>query len=442
MSAIYAAPPEDLTAASRQIAAAMPEAGLFAGKTWRLSPMPFPLRPAVVTALRHYGYHLWLFQKAADLLYRRSLNGTAPDWVAKLLDLGKPQEIIDLSRSKAVTLELPSLLRPDFLLGEGDQLHMTELDSLPGGIGLTAWLNETYSAIGWSPIGSEGMLEGFAKVLAEGDIFVSDESADYRPEMEWLAHRIGHHQGRQIAVLNQNASPYEKGRLYRFFELFDLLSLPTGGAMLRAAESGRLQLTPPPKAFLEEKLWLALFWLKPLQGYWIRELGRRHFERLQKIIPRAWIMDPTPLPYHAEFGGLGISSLGELAALSQRERTFALKISGFSPIAWGSRGVVIGHDTPQEEWARAITHAIESFPKNPWILQRFVSGQIVEHPIWDPETETVKEMRARVRLCPYFFCSDNAVDLGGVLATLVPTDKKLIHGMSDAILVPCMLAEA
>jgi hypothetical protein len=34
------------------------------------------------------------------------------------------------------------------------------------------------------------------------------------------------------------------------------------------------------------------------------------------------------------------------------------------------------------------------------------------------------------------------LSLGGVLATIVPEDKKIIHGMKDAILVPCRAAGA
>jgi len=30
------------------------------------------------------------------------------------------------------------------------------------------------------------------------------------------------------------------------------------------------------------------------------------------------------------------------------------------------------------------------------------------------------------------------VALGGILATLVPSDKKIIHGMSEAIMAPCI----
>ena len=50
----------------------------------------------------------------------------------------------------------------------------------------------------------------------------------------------------------------------------------------------------------------------------------------------------------------------------------------------------------------------------------------------------------RVRLCPYYFTpppgsSDGfpEVKLGGVLATICPANKKILHGMSEAIMVPC-----
>ena len=52
-------------------------------------------------------------------------------------------------------------------------------------------------------------------------------------------------------------------------------------------------------------------------------------------------------------------------------------------------------------------------------------------------------MPGRVRLCPYYFVigeGDAArAHLGGVLATICPADKKIIHGMRDAILAPCSM---
>jgi hypothetical protein len=53
----------------------------------------------------------------------------------------------------------------------------------------------------------------------------------------------------------------------------------------------------------------------------------------------------------------------------------------------------------------------------------------------------LKPMPGRVRLCPYYFVSGDGdaarANLSGVLATIVPADKKIVHGMTDAILAPC-----
>jgi hypothetical protein len=51
-------------------------------------------------------------------------------------------------------------------------------------------------------------------------------------------------------------------------------------------------------------------------------------------------------------------------------------------------------------------------------------------------------MRGRVRLCPYYFVDGGKVKLSGALATIVPADKKLLHGMRDAILAPTGLSPA
>jgi hypothetical protein len=65
---------------------------------------------------------------------------------------------------------------------------------------------------------------------------------------------------------------------------------------------------------------------------------------------------------------------------------------------------------------------------------RFAHTRIVEHPYFDPESGEVRTMRGRVRLCPYYFVNDGNAKLGGALATIVPADKKIVHGMKDAIL--------
>ena len=69
-------------------------------------------------------------------------------------------------------------------------------------------------------------------------------------------------------------------------------------------------------------------------------------------------------------------------------------------------------------------------------MQRFHKGRLFEHSYWDPDSGELKVMKGRVRLCPYYFVESDRVKLRGALATIVPADKKFLHGMSEAILVP------
>ena len=418
---------------------AFPAEGLFAEKDFLLSPEPLRLDAKTVDELEKLGHRLQLFQRGCNELYHRSLNGKAPAWVADYCDRGKTAELLEFARQKQFRADLPQVIRPDLLLTP-DGFAITELDSVPGGIGLTGWLSKTYAALGHDVLGgSEGMLAGFRSILGENaDILVSDESATYRPEMQWLA-RIANESGTTWRVeraedFNPKSEIRNPKSLYRFFELFDLPNIPSAPALMEQMLTGPVRLTPPMKPWLEEKLWLALFWSRPLREFWRRELSERHFLELQKHIPMSWVLDPAPLPHHAVLPSLEINDWHELSAFSQKQRELVLKISGYSPQAWGSRGVVVGSDVPQNEWAAAVEHALTDFAEHPHVLMRFAHTRIVEHPYFDPESGEVRTMRGRVRLCPYYFVNDRNAKLGGALATIVPADKKIVHGMKDAIL--------
>ena len=209
-----------------------------------------------------------------------------------------------------------------------------------------------------------------------------------------------------------------------------------------AVASGAARITPPFKPYMEEKMWFALFWLRPLREYWRRELSERHFLELQKHIPYTWLLDPQPLPQHAVIPGLEIQSWEELMHFSQKQRDLILKISGFHETAWGSRSVVLGSDAPQAEWHTAVHDALAEFPTHPHILQRFHKGRLVEQPFQDPDTGAIATLRGRVRLCPYYFVENERAELRGALATICPADKKLLHGMKDAILTPTCIRPA
>src|SRR4029453_13427707 len=173
------------------IRAAFPKEGLFAEKEWLLSPDAFPIDRKTFPALGALGRGLFVFQRACNQLYQLSVKGKQPEWVARYLDAGKPKELIEFSRRKEIRADLPRVIRPDLILTEKGYI-IAEIDSVPGGIGLTGWLNQTYSSFDNDVIGgASGILEGFRVVVPSGaDIVVSQESATYRPEMEWLAERL------------------------------------------------------------------------------------------------------------------------------------------------------------------------------------------------------------------------------------------------------------
>ncbi len=188
----------------------------------------------------------------------------------------------------------------------------------------------------------------------------------------------------------------------------------------------------------------ALLWNRNLRGFWHQHLGAAFFERLCRHVPYTWVVDPTPLPPHAAIPELGLTDWHQLKTLSQRERNLILKVSGFHPTAWGARSVTLGSDVSQADWAAAVDEALRSFPTSPHVLQRYHKPRVVPAVYFDFEQDRPVAMPARVRLCPYYFVHGEGdaarPRLGGVLATLCPADKKLIHGMKDAILAPACVA--
>jgi hypothetical protein len=437
---------------------------------WRVATEPFRLAPQTVERIRSLGPPLLAFYRALSALYARSARGTAPRFIAEYLDQGKPEAIIKLARQNRFKSDVPQVIRPDLILTDDGGYIASELDSVPGGMGFVGAMAQTYCKLGFDTVGdADGMAGGFAAMLAATShkerpvvgIVVSDESGDYRNELRWLAQRMrdlgladAYVVMPQDIVFTEDAlfARREDGReekldvLYRNFELFDLLNVPKQELMLYAARHNRVKMTPPPKAPLEEKLGFALLHHPALHALWKKELGDDVFARLTSIFPYTWVIDPRPLPPHGAImgltaGGQPVSDWLELEALGKSERDYVVKPSGFSELAWGSRGVRVANDLTKEQWRDALTSAIAMYPKTPHILQRFHKGRRVTVDYYDRNADTVKTMDGRVRLCPYYFVVGDQTQLGGILATVAPADKRLIHGMSDAIMAPCAIAE-
>ena len=131
----------------------------------------------------------------------------------------------------------------------------------------------------------------------------------------------------------------------------------------------------------------------------------------------------------------------DLMGASQKERDLIIKISGFHETAWGARSVVLGSDCSREEWQQGVEQALRLAPTNLHVMQEYRKPKRVHHPVYrvpasgGPAEAAVQA--GRLRLCPYFFVVNGQARLSGALATFCPPDKKIIHGMQDAALLPC-----
>ena len=112
---------------------------------------------------------------------------------------------------------------------------------------------------------------------------MSDESATYRPEMQWLSTILGS----RFSVRDSNYIDWNSGdAIYRFFELFDLANLNNAKKIFADVTRGDLLVSPPPKAYLEEKMLLSLLWNRNLHDFWQRELGSAFFNEMIKHTPQ------------------------------------------------------------------------------------------------------------------------------------------------------------
>ncbi len=289
--------------------------------------------------------------------------------------------------------------------------------------------------------------------------------------MQWLAHELQLLGKRVFCLRPENifplggalffdadGNPEKIDIIYRFFELFDLANIRTAKFFFEAWQGGEIALSTPMRHFQEEKLALALFQHHLLQDFWAENLSGRALKLLRAIIPPSWVIDPAPLPPGAvldgpRVGGRALNGWRDLATASQKERDLIVKISGFHETAWGARSVILGSDCSREEWQFGVERAIALAPANLHVLQEYKKPRRVKHPLYRSDVggvpspregktpPTIMDADGRLRLCPYYFVIDGKAKLSGALATFCPPDKKIIHGMQDAALLPCRVVD-
>ncbi|MBT6146161.1 MAG: hypothetical protein HOH74_12060, partial [Gemmatimonadetes bacterium] len=126
---------------------------------------------------------------------------------------------------------------------------------------------------------------------------------------------------------------------------------------------------------------------------------------------------------------------------SKKQRELVIKPSGFDIDAQQSRGVTIGHDVPEDQWQQALQSALDGFDQGASILQKFHKGARLPFRYHDFYADEVKPMHGRVLLRPYYYVIGDEARLAGTQCVACPADKKILHGMTDAVLVPTAVRE-
>ena len=141
---------------------------------WRIAPEPYWITPDEYAWFEALGHHLLAFYEACQHLYSQSIRGVQPEWVAEYLDRGKDDLVRMYGRMRRFRSQLPLVIRPD-VLPTDEGMVISELDSVPGGIGFTAHQSRLYAQFGDCIVGgAEGLDEGLraeaALVLSFGAV--------------------------------------------------------------------------------------------------------------------------------------------------------------------------------------------------------------------------------------------------------------------------------
>lgn len=109
----------------------------------------------------------------------------------------------------------------------------------------------------------------------------------------------------------------------------------------------------------------ALLHLPALRGFWERVLRRARFERLCRLMPEAWFLDPVALPPGAVLPVLHSTSWHDFVRRFHARRSFAVvPVSGSDASGW----IDLRPTRSPEHWHEMIRTAIQTFPSRPSVL--------------------------------------------------------------------------
>lgn len=387
-----------------------------AGNTpFLVSPTPLRLTESQTSQIESFGQDIFAFTQAATVLYQNE------DTIRNILDANKPE--IFLTGSSPNYL----FVRPDLIITP-QGFAMCEMETSPFGLALAQILTDSYTQVGMETLVSPGALSTYVSQTTppEGAIVNSQNTIQYKGQMEYLADNVFSSKGRKWESVSAQDLPQTVKNIFRAFYLVEH---QTDSKIKEIFQSNhRDSFIPSLTPFFEEKALLALIWDRRWAPKIQRQIGTAAFNHLRSIVPPTWIVGQEQffepgLPN-------GFSSTVELATISKSKRAFVVKPSGFSEKGSWSEGVVFLNG--QSHRAAHDLLAQVSKADTLYVVQEFKEGQ--KFPLeYEDYDGTLRQMDGRIRLTPYYaLLGKRQGELIGVKATACQ-NTQYIHSTSASI---------
>jgi len=125
------------------------------------------------------------------------------------------------------------------------------------------------------------------------------------------------------------------------------------GLLLGQTADDRWQAMSSSLPWIQDPIGSALLHLPALRALWLNHLRANHFEHLLEIMPKAWLMDPLPLPPGGVIAGLEIASWADLIRCQSQGRSFRLYFRG-------RLKTQLSASDSKAHWQSQITAALET----------------------------------------------------------------------------------
>jgi hypothetical protein len=224
--------------------------------------------------------------------------------------------------------------------------------------------------------------EAGANVIALGD-----------EDLPYLSYRDG-----RLRYVRPGAA-FEFTHFDRFIDIFEIAEVAHAGMrpLLDAYLDGAATDLNTCKQFLDEKLWMALFWDPRLESVWRRHVDASHVELLRRILPFTTFLTADT---QVRFGRQWLP-IGKLRDLKDHERTFVTKESGTSETAAAAQSFVVLSEMSGPDADAHLKRVIEQGP--PSVIQELVESAKIDFHAIDPDTNArMQQEQARVKMSAFY----------------------------------------